>query len=168
MWLSRLSELPSWAFRRAVFVLGVGMALNARQRRAYRDTVTIIRETVPISSGAPGASTFAIVSSNVPCMFQSTPNFDEPIVGMGRSQPAVIFSTDLIHFEQGTDIRSTDWIYFTSEYPDGTAKPPNGRWWRPRGEARQVPTAGARRSNKLSVMAMEVEKPAAGALALVA
>ena len=139
------------------------MPLNARQRRAYNHLCNVYASTRVVGAGArPGAETLTLAGSSVACHYEKTPNLDDPSgAGVGDVQGKVLFSTDSVHFAADAPITNNCILRDVTLLPDGTQSPSYGKYHRVLGEPRMVPDSGARRANKLSVMAMEMEHPPA-------
>lgn len=138
--------------------------LNQRQLACYRHTVNLWQptRTINATTGAVGAETYALAYSGVSCRYEYTDNVSDPTEGAGRIKRPTIFTTDKIHFDSAQEV-GDDWIVKNvSLLPDGSQSPLYGEFHRILGVARVTPSAGVRRANKQSVMAMTIEKPPAG------
>lgn len=138
------------------------MSLNFRQTQAYRHLCIIYRPTTPITSGKPGSITYPIVASNVPCLFQPTPNINDPIPGGGTIKRPTIFTTDTLHMEAGIDCRAEDIVKNTTLLPNGQRSSNYGKFSRALGAPEVIENAGRRKANKQSMPIMEMEHPPAG------
>lgn len=134
------------------------MALNARQRAAYQHRCNIwsVDRTVD-GNGKPGAETYALIASSVPCLYQYTPNVDDPEAGVGRIKRMTIITTDIVHMEASQPVADG---YILKNVTSG--HPSSGEFHRVLGAPRVLANAGNRKANKKSVMAMSMEHPPAG------
>lgn len=140
------------------------MALNFRQQRSlmHRCNIWKIDRTVTAGTGVVGAETPTLMASNVACLYQHTPNVDNPVSAGGRVKLQTILTEDVVHFE-ATVVVQDNWILKNvSILPDGSRSPAYGSFHRVHGAPRIIANAGARRGNKLSVMAMSIEKVPTG------
>ena len=132
------------------------MALNARQKLLYRYTVEIWRQSAPVSNSgvASDFGHYQLVSSAVPCLYESLPEVDGP-TAIGRSKEVVIFTLDKFHFDPSVDVKDADYLKLTAA---PGSNPLVGRWWAVQGNVRTHTSLGM--TNKQIVDAKLAERPA--------
>lgn len=131
------------------------MALNARQRRAYTDTVDLWK---PADVGADGNKnatdlTYVIAYRGVQCHYSSTPETEDVMIA-GRTKTVNIFTLDEFHFVDTQEIEDTWAIKMTTP-----GHPETGRWWIVDGN----PKTNSWRAHKRMVKAKNSPKPPTGA-----
>jgi len=129
------------------------MALNARQLAAYKHKCDIWRCT-----RVAGYETWAKVASNVPCLYDFSPNVSDVLPGMGRVKRTSEFTNDTIHFEAAQDARETDIVINRTTLPNGTHSRMWGDGHRLLGASQLIEDSGGRRANKQSFPAQVEEK----------
>ena len=138
--------------------------LNARQIACYCHTVNLWSVASPINAttGVVGDDVYTLAYSGVKCRYEYTDNISDPIEGIGRTKRPTVFTTDKIHFDSAQPIGDNWIVKNVSILPDGTQSPLYGEFHRILGAPKVTPSAGNRRANKLSVMALSMEKPPDG------
>lgn len=133
------------------------MALSPRQARLYQHRCEIWRATIVIgANGAPGAKSWQIVESNVPCYFKINVNTADAQLE-GRVQTDIILTQDYIHFAQDQDLMDADWLKNTTV---GDNK--YGQFWVVRGLPQLISNSGGRLAGYKSVKATYNETPPTG------
>lgn len=138
------------------------MALTERQQKLYEHRCNIWNVTETITSGVPGAETYTLAASNVPCYYEFTPNLSDDVDAIGRIKRMTVFVTDTIHMEITQPCQNGSIIKNVTFDIDGSQSPMYGTYHRVEGAAREIVTTSRRRPNKASYMAMSIEKPPTG------
>ena len=136
------------------------MGLNPRQVKLYKYTVDIWRQssTPGVNSGVVsdfGHYPVSLISSDVACYFDSTPETDQP-TAVGRNKQVNIFTLDIFHFETSVDIADTDYLIMKAAPASPDANPLIGMWWAVQGGTR----THSYRANMQEVYAKRSEIPA--------
>lgn len=139
------------------------MALNARQRLAYRNSADLWEPAYTIDGATQlqTATTYTLVASDVKCL-KKTQDSIEGVGSFGRVEGDNQFSRDIWHFDIAQEIDS-DWIIKDVTVDrNGTNSPHHGRYWVVSGEPQVVPALGGRNANLKRVQAVGMAVPPDG------
>lgn len=132
------------------------MALNSRQRRAYKDTCNLWQPSYTINgtSKLQTGTTYTLAASDVPCHFESRQSVEGPSV-FGAVEGDDLYSRDKIHFAIDVTIDSGWIVKKTTVDRNGDNAPDYGRFWVVSGQPQSIPARGGRRANKIIVQAVQ-------------
>lgn len=128
------------------------MALTWRQLRLYVHRVTVWRATEPVdaTTGKPGATTWAVTSTAVPCYLELRQSLHAPADFL-LAESENMDTTDLCHMEYTVSVDSGDVLKVTTG-------PETGSFYRVRGN----PKIKSLFANKLSIQVTRMEAAPSG------
>ena len=130
------------------------MALGARQRRLYKDTVTLYSpsRTQSAVTGLLTAYTYTLAETGVKCLFLKRDSTSGP-TPVGRGESDNMFTHDQISFDQRQIIGENWLILDASVDVRGDDVLTAGEYWIVIGEPKKIADRGGRRAGYVSVQA---------------
>lgn len=132
---------------------------SPRQRIAYQEVCNLWQpsRSINATTGAVATEVFTLAYSNVPFLFQNTPNYSQIPRAGGRLKQDSLLTSDTMHFYADQEIGEGWIVKDVTLNPDGSTPRTYGKFYRVQGEPQPN-----RRGNKQSVETVNIEHPPTG------